>query len=292
MAKNSKNKHEIRRANRDRRQRLEEMRKQQKAAERRKNLLFVGTAIVVGLALVGVPVGLILKHDADANAKKAVGYTAPVSAAEKAAGCTGVHNDPVSPPGQHTLQAIDYAKEPYGDTAGGAPPIPPSGGKHNPVPLSDSNRLFTLAAAAKPERVVHNLEHGYVVAWYDDKLPAAEVAKLKTLATDPTLRQLLVVGWTSGELPLGKPFVLTSWGRTERCATVSADVVKAFYGAHANTLAPEAGSGAGPASCPPDTLATDQPPCVPAPPSASGTPSASATPSASPAPTKARGKKH
>jgi hypothetical protein len=244
VPKSSKGKHETRRANRDRRQRIEEMRKQQRAAERRKNFLFAGSAIVVAIILIGAAVIPAYLHDRAKKAKEKEGHQASATSAEKAAGCLGVHNDPISPPGQHTTDAIDYTKAKYGDTRGGTAPIPPSGGRHNFVSLGDTNRFYPLSEKPRPERAVHNLEHGYIVIWYDSKLPASEVTKLETLAKSGSLTRLLVVGWTQGDLPDNKHVVLTSWGRTDRCSTVSDAVVKTFYSDHLNAkVAPEAGAG-------------------------------------------------
>jgi hypothetical protein len=258
VPKSSKNKHETRRANRDRRQRLEELRKQQKAAERRKNFLFAGSAIaiaVVLIAAVAIPYALKQREE---NKKDDVGYQAAPTSAEKAAGCDGVHNAPVQAGGDHFEGPIDYRDEKYGDTADGADPIPPSGGRHNSLPLPDSQRFFSFDSGARAERAVHNLEHGYVIAWYDSELPADDVEKLSTLGTDPTLTRMLVVPWLDGELPGGKHFVMTSWARTDRCESVSDEVVKTFYADHVNQLAPEAGGGAGPPG-PVDSLGTPTP---------------------------------
>ncbi|HEU5033697.1 MAG TPA: DUF3105 domain-containing protein [Mycobacteriales bacterium] len=246
MPKSSNRKHDTRRANRDRRQRLEELRKQQRASERRKNLLFAGGGTVLAVALILGAVIPAYLHDRSQKAKEKVGYQAAPTAAEKAAGCLGLHNDPVSPAAQHVPnKPIDYTKEKYGDTRGGTEAIPPSGGKHNPIPLGDKNRFYPLSEKPRPERAVHNLEHGYVVAWYDSKLPQSDVAKLQKLAADPSLSELIVTGWWQGDLPAGKHFVLTSWGRTDRCGSVSDTVVHDFYNAHVNDskLAPEVGSG-------------------------------------------------
>ena len=244
MPKSSNRKHETRKANRDRRQRIEEMRKQQRAAERRKNFLFAGSAIVVALILIGAAVIPAYLHDRAKKAKSKAGYQASATSAEKAAGCLGVHNDPISPAGQHTTDAIDYSKEKYGDTRGGTPAIPPSGGRHNPVSLGDTNRFYPLSEKTRPERAVHNLEHGYIVIWYDSKLPASEVTKLQTLAKSGSLTRLLVVGWTQGDLPDNKHVVLTAWGRTDRCSKVSTTVASKFYADHLNSnLSPEAGAG-------------------------------------------------
>ena len=249
MPKSSKNKHETRRTNRDRRQRLEELRKQQRAAERRKNFIFAGSAIAIAIALiagVAIPIWLDARK---ADKQDDVGYLADPTSAEKAAGCDGVHNDKMAAGGEHVPNAIDYVKEPYGDTRDGVPPLPPTSGKHSAVTLGDTARFYPVADKPRPERAVHNLEHGYVVVWYDDKLPAAEVDKLEALAKDPALPRLIVVGWWQGELPTSKHVALTSWGRTDRCSSVSDEVVRSFVADRVNQPpAPEAGAGVIPGS--------------------------------------------
>lgn len=283
MPKDSSRRNDTRRANKDRRARLEELRRQQKAAERRKNFLFVGSAIAVALILIGAAVIPAYLHDQANKKKQKVGYQAAPSKAEKAAGCDGVHNDPISPAAVHVTTPIDYSKEKYGDTRGGTPPIPPSNGRHNPVSLGDTNRFYPLSQNPRPERAVHNLEHGYIVVWYDSKLPADQAAHLQELAAGGNLSRLLVVGWSQGDLPAGKHVVLTSWGRTDRCAKVSDDVINSFYKTHLNApLAPEAGSPAiqGAENYPPSTL-----------PGSSPAPSTSPTSKASPSPSSSSTKK-
>jgi len=285
VPKSSSRKNDTRKANRDRRQRLDELRRQQRAAERRKNFIFTGSAIFIALALIAGAVIPTYLHDRSKKRKAAealrkqrqVIQLAP-TAAEKAAGCLGVHQDPLSAAAQHVTTAIDYSTEKNGDTAGGTPPIPPTGGKHNPISLGDKARFYPLAAKPRPERAVHNLEHGYVVAWYDAKLPRTDVTTLQNLAT--TLPRFLVVGWSNGDLPAGKHLVLTSWGRTERCGAAAQDVIRNFYSKHVDSnLAPEKGfppiSGAD--TIPPSTLPGAN---------ASATPSPPASPSASPTTTK------
>jgi len=277
VPKDSSRRNDTRRANKDRRARLEELRRQQKAAERRKNFLFVGSAILIALGLIAAAVIPALLHDQALNRKKKAGYQAAPTKAEKAAGCDGVHNDPLSSGGTtvHVSSPIDYSKEKYGDTRGGTPPLPPTGGRHNSVSLGDTNRFYPLSQKPRPERAVHNLEHGYIVVWYDSKLPADQAAHLQQLAAGGNLTRLLVVGWWQGDLPAGKHVVLTSWGRTDRCTKVSDDVINSFYSAHLNDqkLAPEPGLPAIPGadSIPPGTL-----------PGSSPAPSSSATASPSP----------
>lgn len=283
MPKRSNRKHETRRANRDRKQRLEELRSQQKASERRKNFLFAGSAIAIALILIGAAVIPAYLHDRNQKAKEKVGYQASPTSAEKAAGCTGVHNDPLSAAAEHVEGPIDYKKEKYGDDSGGLTPIPPTGGKHNAVSLGDTVRFYPLSQKPRPERAVHNLEHGYIVVWYDSKLPADQVKKLETLAKG-TLTRLLVVGWWQGDLPADKHVVFTSWGRTDRCTTVSDAMASEFYSDHLNAdIAPEAGSApiTGADQLPAGQLPQGNPTTMP---------SASVSTSATPSPTSSKKK--
>jgi len=282
VPKSSSRKHETRRANRDRRQRIEELRKQQRASERRKNFIFAGAGIIVAVGLIlaaVIPAYLHDKHQKDKAKQATKVLQLKPTAAESAAGCDGVHQDPISPSGQHIATAIDYTKEKYGDTEGGTQAIPPTGGKHNFVSLGDTTRFYPLSEKPRAERAVHNLEHGYVVVWYDSKLPQTDVGKLQALAQLPNLSRLLVVGWWQGDLPGGKHVALTSWGRTERCGRVDSAVVNNFYAKHVNDkVAPEAGSGpiTGADSVPPGTLPNAQQSGSPMP-SASTKPSPSAS---------------
>lgn len=285
MPKNSNRRNDVRRVNKDRRARLDEMRRQQRAAERRKNMLTFGSAIVVALLLVGTAV-LLAYNKAQANdakknavsnqlkAEKKDGHQSQPTAAEKRDGCTGVHTDPLAKARDHVTTAIDYSSQPYGDTADGAAPIPPTGGKHNALSLGDTNRFYPLSEKPRPERAVHDLEHGYIVVWYDSQLPAAQVQLLQSMATDPSMGRLLVVGWWQGDLPLGKHVVLTSWQKTERCSSIDTAVARNFYNVHVNApQAPEAGLPPiqGSDSVPPGQLPDQKAPTM------SGSPSPSTT---------------
>jgi hypothetical protein len=253
VPKNSNRRDDVRRANKDRRARLEEMRRQQRSVERRKNMLTFGSAITVALLLVGTAV-LLAYNKAQANdakknrvtnqlkAEKKVGHQSKPTAAEAKDGCLGVHTDPLSGAGKHLPTPIDYTQEKYGDTADGTPPIPPTGGSHNAVSLGDKVRFYPLADQPRPERAVHNLEHGYIVIWYDSKLPAGQVAQLQAMTSDPSMGRLLVVGWWQSDLPSDKHVVMTSWGKTDRCSTIDPVVARNFYTVHVNApQAPEAG---------------------------------------------------
>ncbi len=234
---------------RDRRARLEDLKRQQRAAERRKTMLTIVSGLIVGAILIAIPVVTSTLQSGEKKRKAAVGYVSKPTAAAKAADCTGVRNDKASPGGQHTPDRVTY------DTA------PPSSGRHNDDPLPDSIHFYAQSEHPSIERAVHLLEHGFVVGWYDTKLPADQVAKLKA-ASDTAGERFVAVPWDRQDFGENRHFALTAWGRTERCATVSPKVISEFVAKYVNKTAPEGGAPGGklPGASPPAT-----PPTSPAP---------------------------
>lgn len=219
------------RAAKDQRARLDELKRRQKAAERRRTALTILSGLVIGALLIGVVVFLRW------NPTRA-GYVADPSAEAKKAGCTGVRND--SSAGRQAVSTtVSY------------PDRPPSSGRYNPDPLPEQPSFIerSLRLPLVTERAVASLSRGFVVGWYDPALPAADVAKLKTASS--TVSRFLAVPWTGRPLPDQRPFVLTAWQRTQRCRTVSPDVLTAFATTYANyKTAPEAGGAGGSAITP------------------------------------------
>ena len=90
--------------------------------------------------------------------------------------------------------------------------------------------------------LIHNLEHGYVIFWYNcDTLSESECAELKsqirTTIDDLGGIKLIAYPWPSIDVPV----VMTSWGRLQRFETFEAEKAKAFYRANLNR-APEPGA--------------------------------------------------
>ena len=78
--------------------------------------------------------------------------------------------------------------------------------------------------------LVHNLEHGYVIFWYNcDLLDESGCTNLKeqikTTIDDLGGVKLIAYPWPSLDIPL----VMTSWGRLQRFETFDAEQAKAFY---------------------------------------------------------------
>lgn len=122
---------------------------------------------------------------------------------------------------------------------------PPAGGKHYAEPLAAGfyDDADVDGLGQYPEgHLVHSLEHGYVIFWYNcDLLDETDCEELKS-----GIREVMagfdnykVIGfpWPSIETPV----VLTSWGRILRMEAFNARQARSFVSANQNK-APEPGA--------------------------------------------------
>jgi hypothetical protein len=262
----------------ERRARLEQVRREQRAKERRRTLLTVGGGGLLAVAILAIAiVPAVLDARAEARVQK-VGYVRAATDPATEAGCTGVVNDrQVSR--DHTDKPVTYQQR------------PPSSGPHSADPLPEVTRFYTRAQNPSEERAVHNLEHGFVLGWYDKELPADQVAALERYSRNASTR-FIAIPWDREAFPDGKPFVLTAWDRTQRCEKVSPAVIDAFIERYADPsegqdwdspTAPESGGSGGSLTAP--TGAATPPPTGTATPRPTGTATPRPTGTATPSPT-------
>ena len=115
---------------------------------------------------------------------------------------------------------------------------PPTSGRHYAEEAQKGfyeSNIYTYPAAY----LVHNLEHGYVIFWYNcDLLDESGCANLKeqikTTMDDLGGTKLIAYPWTSLDVPL----VMTSWGRLQKFEAFDSQQAKAFYRSNLNK-APE-----------------------------------------------------
>jgi hypothetical protein len=226
-------------AEKDRKARVEQMRKQQEAAERRRTLLVVGAAIVAVLVLTGV----VFKVVRDAQAEK---DPAGVGVAAAAASCDPVTNDPVQGSGVHVGPQTDQPKI----TKVAYKTVPPTSGEHFVTPAYPASAFYTKDDRPAMETLVHNLEHGYTVVWYTSSTPQAQVDQLKKLSDlarqmPQTSGKFIVSAWDDayGTFPAGKTIGASHWGAKTGhrllCGSVSGDAIKSFVTSYPSTDAPE-----------------------------------------------------
>jgi hypothetical protein len=110
---------------------------------------------------------------------------------------------------------------------------PPTSGPHYPSPLKPGFYDEVMASNVQPSAdgyLVHNLEHGYVILWYDCQgvTQPGDCSALKD-----QVRQVIdrfdsakLIGFPREGLDL--PLVLTSWGRVQRFEKFDLPAVSAF----------------------------------------------------------------
>jgi len=122
------------------------------------------------------------------------------------------------------------------------PSDPPAGGRHYAEEFG--NGFYDEATLPqKPGDLkgylVHNLEHGYVIFWYncaklDDSACNNLKSQIKVVMDTKNNFKLIAVPWKSTDSPL----VMTSWGRLQRFEKFDEGMVRAFIDNNLNR-APE-----------------------------------------------------
>lgn len=239
----------------DRKARIAEMQQQQKARENR-----VRIQIIAGCAALLLVLGAVIAFAVvDAGKQQPDVAITSIGVPASAASCDAVTTDKAGGNGNHVgpgTSTPNTTKVKY-DT------VPPSNGPHFAQPDTDKREFYTAADRPPIEALVHNLEHGYTVLWYDQSAGEAKKAALQELAKvankiDATADKFIVSAWdpSYGELPAGKKFALSHWsatlgadqstvasqaGHRQLCGDLSGEVVKAFVEKFPRTSAPEPG---------------------------------------------------
>ena len=142
-------------------------------------VLLVGGVVVAGLA----------------NAKSQSGSKTRLASVLTTGGCkTDTRSDPGRDHVENALYKVD----------------PPSGGDHDPSPANAG--IYEPGEVPGEPHLVHSLEHGFIILWYQRNLPPADVDKLKDL-TDRYSTSTLLVPRDS----IGVPVAATAWHRRLLC---------------------------------------------------------------------------
>ncbi len=256
MAKSKKNASSAGDSAAERRARLEQMRAQEKAQSRRRTLLMVTPAVVLAV-VVGVMVFLQFKSAAggDPSALAKIGVKA------SSAGCQDVTTKTAEGNQDHREEGttIDYASS------------PPAAGPHwGQFLFGGQVRKFWTAEDRPPvERLVHSLEHGYTILWYDDTVAkdSDQVDQLKDIAdvlSGTALEdKFMAAPWTAtdvkdrgSDFPEGTHVALTHWsmggtqgnpdgqlGVWQYCGEVSGEAVADFMKDYPYSDSPEPRAG-------------------------------------------------
>ncbi|KAA1427112.1 DUF3105 domain-containing protein [Nocardioides antri] len=238
----------------DRQKVIDDIRRKQRSAEKRQGFLIVGVCIFAALVIVGLaafnPVRTWWeqrKYDNEALAD--IGGPASV--------CQDVEEKPATGSAQH----VQPAQVEYTDA-------PPAFGDHwldenSPAPITE--RFYTADERPELETLVHNLEHGFTILWYDETAAddATMLGEIKAIAdrlndSDTNNRlSFIAAPWTEEdgeEFPDGQHIAFTHWrvaeddkqfGVWQYCSEPSGEALEQFMKDYPYTDAPEPIGGYG-----------------------------------------------
>jgi Protein of unknown function (DUF3105) len=229
---------------RERRARVEAMRREQQAKERRKSAMIIVVAVVVGLAIVGLAAYPAIHKSITNPAKKSL---AAFGVSTAAASCSAPQTTPKTNTDALRKHVATGTVENYKT-------VPPSYGPHWANPVLNSRPFYSVSDRPEMETLVHNLEHGYTIVWYDKTVTGSQLQGLKDLSdsargkSETANGKFIVSAWDNayGKFPKGKHLGISHWGASsstvQLCGKVSGSQVQSFISAHPASDSPEPGA--------------------------------------------------
>jgi hypothetical protein len=217
------------RASQDRKARLAEIQNQQKAKER-KVKAGIGIALVVLLLGLG---GVVAYAVNDAKS----GQLPNLGVSVAAASCDPATTDSGGGTGEHVGPGTNKPDE----TSVKYDTVPPSHGPHFATPDVSGRDFYTAADRPPLETLVHNLEHGYTILWYDSTIADDRTAmdEIEAIAdkfsgsSDNMRDKFIAAPWEStdengAKFPDGQHVAFTHWSAGGTGQTDAAKQVGAF----------------------------------------------------------------
>jgi hypothetical protein len=234
----------------DRQKVIDEIKKKQKGADKRRGMMIVAVCVVIALLIVGAAAYRPIKNWWDLRQFNDVDLASIGAAADV---CEPEEKKAAEGSNDHRTSGEQVAYE----------NAPPAFGPHwndadSPAPIK--KRFYTDDERPELESLLHNLEHGYTILWYDptiaddnDMLVQVEGIAKKLDASDSNFRfKFIAAPWTSddekevGKFPEGQHIALTHWtggdqsqGVWQYCSEPSGAALKTFMDDYPYTDSPE-----------------------------------------------------
>jgi len=235
----------------ERRAMVEKMRQEQARKERLRSMSILGVSVVVVVGLLGVAVWRYVADERDKTALAGKAIT-KIGVSSAVAACNPIDTKATDKNQNHIPEgtAITYKD------------APPAFGEHRPQAAAFGRAFYTASDRPEVASLVHNEEHGYTIAWYDDTAAKdkTEMDDLEAIAKkyqDDNVR-FIAAPWTQDDgaaFPDGKHIALTRWsadakspsdqakqrGNWQYCGSTSGSVIADFVKKWPNAESPEPG---------------------------------------------------
>ena len=235
----------------ERRAMVEKMRQEQARKERMRSMAILGVSCVAVVGLLGAAVFVYVR---DNNKQSELSKTAisKIGVSASAAACDAIKTTPTD---KNQTHVPDGTAITYKDA-------PPAFGEHRPQPAAFGRPFYTVDDRPEVAQLVHNEEHGYTIAWYDEAAAEdkTEMDNLEAIAKkyQSDNQRFIAAPWTSDDgaaFPDGKHIALTRWsadadnpgdqskqrGNWQYCGSVSGSVISDFFDKWPNDESPEPG---------------------------------------------------
>ena len=246
----AKSKSKSKSAKSERKARIDAIRGKQQSAERRRGLMIVGVCVVIAVLIVGAAAYQPIKSWWDQRGLEDVDLA---SIGAPASVCQEVETKVAGGSSDHVEPGTDI---PYEDA-------PPAYGTHYNVWAEMERKFYTAGDRPDVGELVHNLEHGYTILWYDETIAedSEALSQVRALASkfegdDDNLRnKFKAVPWTAedgGEFPEGQHIAFTHWsvggagnpegeqtGVWQYCSEPSGEALEQFMKDYPYTDSPE-----------------------------------------------------
>jgi hypothetical protein len=194
-------------SNADRKARIEEMRRAERARERRNRILTIASSVVVVVGLVAAGVVLVRSQsDADKDEAKRPADKIP---GKFVTGKDGVKTWSKKLSSTHVETSVGYPME------------PPVGGDHHRAWMNCNGDVYDKELAK--ENAVHSLEHGAVWVTYTSKASKADVEALSTKVKQTPYALM------SPDEKQKDPIMLSAWGHQRTVTSASDPDVGKFF---------------------------------------------------------------
>lgn len=209
---------------------------QQRVAMAAKRRRTAATGLVVLLVLAGVG-ALLAVQLGDWRERRSTVAQAEERLADF--GCTPIEAMPDLGAGHFAGQAAELEASPPSDVYEHRPT---TSGRHLPSVVATG----VYDDYVDERLTTHNMEHGYVIVWWDPELPADEVEAIQSWASeqiDAGYEEIVAAPYNE-PLPDGGSFAMTAWGHRQLCDQFDPQIAEAFLiQRHDSTDAPESLAG-------------------------------------------------
>lgn len=235
----------------DRQKVIDDIKKKQKGVDKRRGMAIVGVCVAIALLIVGAAAYQPVKNWWDLRQFNDVDLASIGAAADV---CQDVETKDAGESGEHvpTDSPITYEDAP--------PAFGPHYNERNVAPAPIEDRFYTAGDRPALGSLVHNLEHGYTILWYDETaadddetLVQIEGIAKKLDVSDTNFRfKFIAAPWTSedekavGKFPDGQHIAFSHWkggdkpeGVWQYCSEPSGAALEDFMEEYPYTDSPE-----------------------------------------------------